>query len=236
VTYLTLVQIAESFGEDEGTIRNWVRRDGLPCVIDGDRWMFDRAEVVAWAAARGRLAKTGFLATDRPQLGERLRLAQMLEAGGIWRDLEPAHVIEVLERVVAKLPGVGGPVHELLARRLRAADGISWAPIGHGLALPHLRAPVALGHASGIMALLFLRTSLTAVEPGPDGAPIKRLLFFVAPSPRAHLDLLGQLSGALHRGGLLQPLLEEAPDERIFAALDEIGAAPRRTPRAPGQA
>jgi PTS system nitrogen regulatory IIA component len=236
VTYLTLVQIAESFGEDEGTIRSWVRKDGMPCIIDGDRWMFDRAEVVAWAAARGRLAKTGFLAPDQPRLNEPRRLASMLEAGGIWRDLEPARVIEVLGTVVSRLPGASEPVRGLLGQRLHATDGISWAPVGHGLALPHLRTPVALGHASGIMAVLFLRDVLTVAGLGPDGAPVRRLLFFVAPSPRAHLDLLGQLSAALLRGNLLRLLLDEAPDERIFAALDEIEAAPRRTPRAPGRA
>ena len=204
-------------------------------MIDGDRWMFDRAEVVAWAAARGRLAKTGFLAPDQPRLSEHRRLAAMLEAGGIWRDLEPSRVIEVLGTVVARLPGASEPVRGLLGQRLRAADGVSWAPIGHGLALPHLRTPVALGHASGIIAVLFLRDVLTLAGPGPDGSPVRRLLFFVAPSPRAHLELLGQLSAALLRGGLLRLLLDEAADDRLFAAMDEVEATPRRTPRAPGQ-
>jgi nitrogen PTS system EIIA component len=236
VTYLTLVQIAESFGEDEGTIRRWVREEGLPCVIDANRWLFDRAEVMAWAAARGRLAKTGFLAPDRPRLSEQHGLASMLAAGGVWRDLEPSRVIELLGGVVARLPGASPPVRAMLGQRLHATEGVSWAPIGNALALPHLRSPVALGHGSGIMALLFLRDALPQAGLGPDGSQVRRLLFFVAPSPRAHLDWLGQISTALQRGNLLHAILDEAPDERIFAALDEVEAAPHRTPRRPGQA
>jgi PTS system nitrogen regulatory IIA component len=55
-------------------------------------------------------------------------------------------------------------------------------------------------------------------------------LFFVAPSPRAHLELLGQLSSALVRGGLRQPVVDGASDEIIFAAL---AAAEANSPQGP---
>jgi nitrogen PTS system EIIA component len=48
---------------------------------------------------------------------------------------------------------------------------------------------------------------------------VTRLLFFIAPSPRAHLDLLAQLSTALKRGPLRERLLNAAPDAEIFGAL-----------------
>ena len=64
--YLNVVQLAESFGVDEHTVDGWIREDGLPCVRDRDRLLFDRGQVVAWAAARGLAAKAGFLAPVRP--------------------------------------------------------------------------------------------------------------------------------------------------------------------------
>jgi PTS system nitrogen regulatory IIA component len=131
----------------------------------------------------------------------------------------------VLGRVVTALPGATPAVRGLLGQRLRAPDGVTWAPVGGGLALPHLRAPVALGRDSGILALVFLRDALPLADAPIDDVPVTRLFFFIAPSPRAHLELLSQLSSALTRGGLRQVVQKDSPDETIFAALAAIEAA-----------
>jgi PTS system nitrogen regulatory IIA component len=217
--YLNIVQLAESFGVEEGVVEGWVAKDGLPAIEDRDRLLFDRNQVVDWAAARGLAAKAGFLATGRSAKLTSSRLESMLRAGGIWRDVSADKVREVMETIVAKLPGATPPVRQLLAQRLRLPDGISWAAVGGGLALPHLRTPVALGRDAGAFAILILRDALTLSEPVPDAVPITRLLFFVAPSPRAHLELLGQLSSALIRGGLRKPVMDGAVDAEIFSAL-----------------
>ena len=216
--YLNIIQLAESFGVEESVVESWVRNEGLPVIEDRNRLLFDRNQVVNWAADRGLAAKAGFLAAGPANAAAR-RLEPLLRAGGIWRDVPAATVRNVLETIVAKLPGATPPVRQLLAQRLRLPEGISWAAVGGGLALPHLRTPVALGRDAGTFAILILRDALTLNEPAPDDVPITRLLFFVAPSPRAHLELLGQLSGALLRGGLRQPVVEGATDEVIFAAL-----------------
>jgi len=218
--YLTLVQLAESFGEEESTIEGWVEKEGLPAIHDRGRLLFDRAEVVAWAARQGKAAKAGFLAPERSQLDTGRRLVPMLRAGGIWRDIPAIRALEVMEEVVSRLPGASEPVQRLLVQRLRAVDGISWAPVGDGLALPHFRTPVALGRDAGTFALIFLRDPMPSTGPGPDGVAVTRLLFFVAPSPRAHLELLGQLSTALIRGDLRRLVLEGGADDEIYAALE----------------
>ena len=58
--------------------------------------------------------------------------------------------------------------------------------------------------------------------PPVDSTPVTRLLFFIAPSPRAHLELLGQLSSALRRGELRRLIVENAADADIFAALAAV--------------
>ncbi len=221
--YLNVIQLAESFGVEESVVESWVRKEGLPSVADRGRLLFDRAEVVAWAAARGMAAKAGFLASTKIS-STALRLEPLLRAGGIWRDVPSAKVRETLETVVAKLPGATSPVRQLLAQRLRAPDGISWAAVGGSLALPHLRTPVALGRDAGALAILILHDALPLSEPAPDDKPITRLLFFIAPSPRAHLDLLAQLSTALTRGNLRRFVLEGASDDQIFTALADAEA------------
>jgi PTS system nitrogen regulatory IIA component len=217
--YLNVVQLAESFGVEESVVERWVREEGLPNVPDRGRLLFDRAQVAEWAAQRGRAARVGFLAAEGAHLHGGRRLESLLRHGGIWRDLPGAEVFGVLERVITGMPAATPAVRQFLAQRLHVPQAITWAPVGGGFALPHLRAPVALGPGSGTLALLLLRESSPIAAAGPDGVPVNRMLFFIAPSPRAHLELLGLLSRALTRGDLRQRILEGAPDAEIFAAL-----------------
>ena len=124
----------------------------------------------------------------------------------------------------------------LLAQRLRAKGGITWAPVGGGFALPHFSTRVTLGRDAGVVALLLLREALPLTEPPLDDVPVTRLFFFIAPSPRAHLDTLARLSRAVAQGPLRDVVERGAPDEELFQALaaaDEAGVAePKREDRA----
>jgi PTS system nitrogen regulatory IIA component len=224
--YLNVIQLAESFGVAESVVEGWIANEGLPCVRDRERLLFDRAQVVAWAAERGLAAKAGFLAPTPAGANTGGRLERWLRAGGIWRDVVAADVRPTIERIVAALPGATPAVKQLLGQRVHAAGGITWAAVGGGLALPHLRSHVALGRDAGILALLFLRDALDLDgDAPPDGVPVTRLIFFIAPSPRAHLEVLSQLSAALTRGGLRDLVLAGAPDAAFFAALTAAEAA-----------
>jgi nitrogen PTS system EIIA component len=217
--YLNIIQLAESFGVEENVVEGWVRNESLPAIEDRGRLLFDRRQIVDWAAERGLVAKAGFLSPVRSASSPGRRIEALLRTGGIWRDVPSTEVVNVLERVVAVLPGATPEVRRILSQRLQAPGGLTWAPVGGGLALPHLRAHVALGRDSGLLAILFLRDALPLAEAPPDGVPVKHLLFFIAPSPRAHLEMLGQFSAALTRGPLRDLLLKGAADAELFTAL-----------------
>lgn len=224
--YLNLVQIAESFGVSEKVVEDWIRAEGLPHVPDRGRLLFDRAQVAAWAATRGLAAQAGFLAPENPALAAGCRLEPLLRAGGIWRDIPAAELLGVLDRVVAALPGATPPVRQMLVQRLRAKGGVTIAPIGGGYALPHPSTRIALGRDSGTLALVLLRDGLPLTEPQVDDVPVTRLLFFIAPSPRAHLDLLGRLSRLIARGPLRGLIERGAGDEEIYQAAAAADAVP----------
>jgi PTS system nitrogen regulatory IIA component len=217
--FLNVIQLAESLGVEENVVEDWIRNDGLPHVTDRGRLLFDRAQVVHWAESHGLAARVGFLAPERAKIQGARKLEAMLRTGGIWRDVPAANVLNLFADIVAKLPGTTPPIRQMLQQRLCAPNGISWALVGGGLALPHLRTPIALGRDAGIFAILLLRDTLTVNEPAPDEQPVTRLLFFVAPSPRAHLEMLAQLSTALLRGNLGRLINDASPDDEIFAAV-----------------
>jgi PTS system nitrogen regulatory IIA component len=187
--------------------------------------LFDRIQVADWAARRGLAAQAGFLAPANSALGIALKLGPLLRAGGIWRDVEAAKVPAMFERIVTALPGATPPVRQLLGQRLRAQGGVTMAPIGGGFALPHPSSRITLGRDSGTVALLLLRDALPPDETAPDKAPINRLCFFIAPSPRAHLDLLAKLSRALSPGALRELIANGAKDQEILKAVDALDAA-----------
>jgi nitrogen PTS system EIIA component len=220
--YLNLVQIAESFGVAEKTVEDWIRTESMPHVADRGRLLFDRAQVTQWSAARGLGSATGFLAPETPAFATGWRLEPLLEAGGIWRGIPASQVTDTFIRVVEGLPGTAPAVRKMLGQRLRAPGGVTLAPVGGGIALPHPSARIALGRDAGVVALILLREPLSMTEPPPDCVPVTRLFFFLAPSPRAHLDLLGRLSRLLSRGPLRDQVTRGAPDGEI---LDTVAAA-----------
>jgi PTS system nitrogen regulatory IIA component len=217
--YLNLIQIAESFGVSEKVVEGWIRDEGLPHTPDRGRLLFDRAQVVQWAANRGLASQVGFLAPNTSAFATGFRVEQLLHSGQIWRDVSAAEVPGVFDRVVAALPGVTPPVRQLLAQRLRAKGGVTLAPVGGGFALPHPSTRIALGREAGTVALLLLSSAMPLPEPPADGVPVTRLFFFIAPSPRAHLDLLGRLSRLLSRGPLRELVEKGASDDEIFRAV-----------------
>lgn len=221
--HLNVIQLAESFGVDEAVVDGWIRKDALPFIQDRGRLLFDRVQVVHWAAQRGLAAKAGFLAPTQPASRASLKLDGLLRIGGIWRDIEPSRVIDVLEQIVARLPGATPEVGRILKQRLHAPGGVAWAPVGGGIALPHLRLPVTLGRDAGLLALIFLNEALPLAEAVPDSEPVRRLVFFIAPSSRVHLELLATLGSALSRGALRQLVLDAAGEADIFAAISSDG-------------
>ncbi|RRJ94522.1 PTS sugar transporter subunit IIA [Opitutaceae bacterium TAV4] len=223
--YLNLIQIAESFGVSEKVVEDWIKHDGLPITPDRGRLLFDRTQVANWATARGLAARTGFLAPANPSLATALRLEPLLRAGRIWRDVAAAGLTRVIDQIVGGLPGVTPPIRQLLLQRLHAKGGITFAPVGGGFAIPHPTTRIALGRDSGTLALVLLREPLVLDEPTPDGMPVTRLFFFIAPSPRTHLDLLGRLCRLIARGPLRDAVEHAAPDETIFAVLAAADAA-----------
>jgi PTS system nitrogen regulatory IIA component len=232
--YLNLIQLAESFGVSESIVEGWIRNEALPHTIDRDRLIFDRSQVAEWAAARGLAAQAGFLAPESSVLTPGCRLEPLLRTGGIWRGIAAPEVASVFDRIVAALPGVTPPVARMLAQRLRAPGGVTWAPIGGGFALPHPSTRIALGRGSGTVALLLLSDGLPMPGNAPDDTPVTRLLFFIAPSPRAHLDLLGRLSRLLVNGNLPELLSRGATDAEVFGAVAESDKATPPSPRPEG--
>ncbi len=222
--YLNLIQIAESLGVSEGVITDWVRKEGMPHVHDRGRIRFEQAQGMEWAATRGLATRTGFLSEPTPT--QALSIPALLRQGGIWRDVHPGDLPGIFERIVDRLPGLAAPVRTMLAQRLGTPNGVTMAPVGNGFALPHPTMRVSLGENSALVALILLDTPHTALET-PDGTPITRLLFFISPTPRLHVTMLGLLARSIAEG-IFQDIQPVQDDEIIFRSIEQAWAARQR--------
>lgn len=221
--YINLIQIAESFGVSEQVVTEWVRREGMPHVHDRDRILFERSQVMDWAARRGLGGLGGFLSEPTPSQANPRELAALLKRGGIWRDIAPQELESLFARIVRGLPGLPPAVMSLLVQRISAPGGITPAPVGAGFALPHPTMRVALGENCALTALIQLRSPWPGIQ-APDKIPVTRLLFFISPTPRLHVNMLGLLARCITSGLLTKALDQGADDEtllRIFASSAE---------------
>ena len=216
--YLNLTQIAESFGVSEHVVTEWVRKEDMPHVHDRDRILFEKGPVLAWAARKGLAANAGFLVQSAQPLTAALDLAALLKRGGIWRDISPEDLPGVFERVLDALPGLTPAVRGMLVRRMTSSNGLTAAPIGRGFALPHPASGIFLGKACALVALIKLNAPWALASP-PDGIPVTRLLFFISPTPRQHVNMLGLLARCISSGLLEQALDKGGDDEALVRAL-----------------
>jgi PTS system nitrogen regulatory IIA component len=216
--YLNLTQIAESLGVSEHVVTEWVRKENMPHVHDRGRILFEKGQVLAWAARKGLAANAGFLAQPGESLTAALDLAALLKRGGIWRDIPPADLPQVFERILGGLPGLTPAVHGMLMHRMSSSDGLTVAPTGKGFALPHPTSGVFLGESCALVSLIQLNAPWPWAE-APDGIPVTRLLFFISPTPRQHVNMLGLLARSISSGILERALNEGADDEALSRAL-----------------
>ncbi len=219
--YLNLIQIAESLGVSEQVVTDWVRKEGMPHVHDRGRILFEQSQVMEWAASHGLAARTGFLSESAPT--QALSLPELLRRGGIWRDALPDDLPGIFGRIVANLPGLATPVRTMLAQRLGTPNGVTMAPVGNGFALPHPSMRVSLGEHSALVALILLAAPHAAIET-PDGIPVTRLLFFISPTPRVHVTMLGLLARSI-AAGIFQDIQPAMDDAALFRQIEQGWAA-----------
>jgi len=226
--YLNLIQVAESLGVSEHVVAGWIRYEGLPHTPDRGMLLFDRSQVAQWAVTRGLAIKAGLLARPAGERAKPLSLGPLLRAGGIWRDVPSASVPETYGRIAMKLPNVSEEIREFLAARFRQPSNVSTAPVGVGYALPHPHARVALGRESAVLALILLSDPLPIMQQPVDDVPVTRLFFFIAPSPRTHLQLIGKLSHLLLTGTFEPVVARGGTDDELLEVVDAVdrGDAP----------
>src|SRR6266478_338772 len=198
----------------ESTVNRWIRQRGLPAQHVGGQYRFHRAELLEWATANQ--IKVSVELFDNPGSDDEPipSLAEALEAGGIFYQLQDTNKDRALRALVQVLPLPGGIDRELLLRLFLAREAAATTAIGGGIALPHVRNPIVLNVTRPMVTLCFLEQP---VDFGAlDGKPVQVLFSLICPTTRSHLQTLSRLSFALHDAAFKEVVLRLGPREDIL--------------------
>ena len=113
---LTVRDVSKFLNVSESTVTRWIRQRGLPARHVAGQYRFNRAELLEWAAAnqiKVSLEMFDHLETDDEPVPT---LADALEAGGIFHQLQATDKEHVLRALVQVLPVPDGIDRELLLR------------------------------------------------------------------------------------------------------------------------
>jgi PTS system nitrogen regulatory IIA component len=129
------------------------------------------------------------------------------DVGGADREGVLRALIEVMN-----LPE--GVDRELVFEFYLAREALGSTGVGDGIAIPHVRNPMVLHVERPFITLCFLAK---AVDFGAiDGRPVTTLFSVVAPTTRAHLQLLSRLSLALHDPGFRSAITRRASEAEVL--------------------
>jgi PTS system nitrogen regulatory IIA component len=224
---LSLADAARILGVPEHALYWRVRRGEIPAHLVGERYRFNKVELLEWAAQHD-LATLPPLDPEQPA-----SLGAALRRGGIHRDLQAADRDAALRALAECLPLPGAGDRELLIELLMSRESLGTTAVGGEIALPHPRQPIALGRREPLAALGLLARGVDFGA--PDGRPVRALLMLVSPTPRQHLAMLGRAARAFSDPTLRARVLEAAGDGEILARLEALesewvaaGPAPAR--------
>ena len=217
---LTVRQTAAYLGVDDHTVRRWIADRDLPVHRANERLHLNAIEVWEWAVAHGVPVSRRLLDDARRTPDRVPPLSELLERGGIHRNLAGKGKSAVLADVVANLPLPPEIDRGFLLTVLEAREAMGSTGIGDGIAIPHVRNPILL-HIKRPFVSLFLLDRAVDFE-AVDHKPVHAIFVVVAPSIPVHLRVLAHLGHALHDPTLRRLLADRAADDRILSRVREL--------------
>ena len=219
---LTIRDVAAMLNVSERTIYRWIDLEVIPAYRINEQWRFNRAELLAWATAR-RLNVSSQLLQEPETMGSPApHFAETLSAGGVFYRVAGQDRASAL-RAVVELSQLPDDVdRNWVFEMLLARESLESTGIGEGIALPHVRYPIALHTPKPLLMLCFLER---AVEFGAiDGQPVRVLFCLLSPTIRGHLALLSRLAFVLRDRRFKDAILREASRDEIFQEAKRVEA------------
>lgn len=215
---LTIGEAASLLGSPEDRVVDWIEEAELPAQKILGEYRINRTDLLEWATEhRIALAPRAFSGD-----GGTPSLADALRAGGVHHRIDGSDLSTIIRNIVELLPMADDADRSMLLDILLARHGLGVTPVGNGIAIPHVRAPIILAPVHAVLALSFLTTPLDLNA--PDGQAIDTFFLLICPTIHVHLAMLAKLAWGLKNETFRDAVRRRASAEeivRIAAALEE---------------
>ena len=220
--HLTVRDAAKLLSTPEKQIYRWVEDGELPCFRVNEQPRFNRTELLEWATAR-KLPVSIELFQDADDDDKRLpSLVEALGSHGIHYHVGGTDRLTSLRAVLSVMSLPEELDQETLVEVLLAREALGSTGVGDGIAIPHVRQPIAVHGASVALALCFLDHPIDFGA--KDGMPVHALFVIISPTIRGHLQILAKLAAALHDPGFKAAVVRRAPADEILAEARRVEA------------
>jgi PTS system nitrogen regulatory IIA component len=210
---MTVRSVSEMLQVSEASVVRLVKYRGLPAQRIAGHLRFSRVDVLDWAIAN-RFRVQGQPFDDRTSVSRSASFADALAEGGVHYRVPGDDGASALQAVVERLPLPPGFDREALLRLFVAREARGSTAIGDGIAIPHVRRPIVLRVHDTLATLCFLSRPIS--YQAPDGKPVRILFSIVSSTVAAHVQILAQLSRALHDPGFRKSVMATQAREMIL--------------------
>jgi len=146
-------------------------------------------------------------------------LAELLERGGIYRDVQGTTLRECLSFFIPLVPSIPMIPADKLLRAVLEREALMSTGIGKGIALPHPRNPLVTRDTEQFTALAFLKHPIDWNS--LDGERVNTLLLIVSASAKQHLHTLSEINSFCREENFYRLLEERAKNEDILSYIKE---------------
>jgi PTS system nitrogen regulatory IIA component len=144
-------------------------------------------------------------------------IIELLQRGGVYPRIEGTSPPAVLGNFIEKLtlpPGLPG---DRLLSAVLEREILMPTAVGHGIALPHPKNPLAPDPQEQLVAVAFL--SQPVDWQALDREPVHTAILIVSASVKLHLNTLSWINFLCQQGEFQALLKNQAPQERLIRAI-----------------
>ena len=160
-------------------------------------------------------------------------LADLINRGGIYRDVQGNNPREVLSALIGVLPPISSVSADKLLEAVLEREALMPTGIGRGIALPHPRNPLdapdpsfpqegqqnPLADSEQFAVLAFLKEPVDWHS--LDGEKVHILFLIVSASAKQHLQNLSEITFLCHQEDFCRLLNERASQDRLLHFIRE---------------
>ena len=144
-------------------------------------------------------------------------LADIVERGGVYRNVSGGYPGEILANITSRLPAFPYLKPEALLLAVLEREALMPTGIGKGIALPHPRTPMLEEGEEPFVAIAFPQWPLDWNT--PDGSKVHTIFLIVSKSAKQHLGVVSKINFLCQEEKFYSLIKSRAPNEEIIAAI-----------------